>query len=237
MKKVLVVEDELNIIKKIDQYIKECFSDLEVIYIKEAGKALNYAKKNEIALFIIDIQLQDYKGTNLAMQLRELQEYKYTPIIFETGMVQEELFAYRDIKCYSFIVKPFEKDEFIIALKEALELSDKITNNIKTIRIEQKQFIFDYTITDIVYIESFGKKMVIHTKTNALGIKEDTISGYTLKRILDLIDDSNFIQCHKSFIVNKFYIEKIDKVNQNIKLKGFKVTIPIGNKYKNILWR
>lgn len=75
-------------------------------------------RENEIALFIIDIQLEDYKGTDLAKQLRGLPEYRYTPIIFETELAGEELSAYRDVKCYSFLVKPFGEKEFAEAFRE-----------------------------------------------------------------------------------------------------------------------
>ncbi|MFQ7550004.1 MAG: hypothetical protein ACLRMZ_06545 [Blautia marasmi] len=54
-----------------------------MVSFSEAGKALQYAKSNDISVFILDIQLEDYKGTSLAKQLRKLQGYKYTPIILK----------------------------------------------------------------------------------------------------------------------------------------------------------
>ena len=99
----------------------------------------------------------------------------------------------------------------------------------KTIQIEQKQFILEYVTQDIAYIEAFGKKLVIHTISRLSGITEDTISGYTLS-------GPAFVQCHKSYVVNKSHIEKIDKSERKIFLKGFTDTIPIGNKYQAELW-
>ena len=86
------------------------------------------------------------------------------------------------------------------------------------------------------YIEAFGKKLVIHTSSRLSGIKEDTISGYTLSGLLALLDDPAFVQCHKSYAVNKSHIEKIDKSGRKICLKGFTDTIPVGNKYQAELW-
>ena len=191
MGQVLLVEDNTNAVKKIVRYIDNISADLEVHSVSEAGEALQYAKANDVSLFILDIQLEDYKGTSLAKQLRELPEYKYTPIIFEQA---------------------------------------------KTIQIEQKQFILEYATQDIAYIEAFGKKLVIHTSSRLSGIKEDTISGYTLSGLLALLDDPAFVQCHKSYVVNKSHIEKIDKSERKIFLKGFTDTIPIGNKYQAELW-
>lgn len=234
--KILLVEDNLNAVKRIVEYIRRISSELEVISLAEAGEALQYADKNEISLFILDIQLADYKGTHLAGQLRALPKYKYTPIIFETAMAGEELSAYRDVKCYSFLIKPFGEEEFTTAFRDAMGLSEQMNPQDQTIRIEQKQFILEYAAADIVYVEAFGKKLVVHTNHHVLGIREDTISGYTLTGMLELLDKFSFVQCHKSFIVNTAYVEKIDKTGRKILLKGCIGEIPVGNKYQSALW-
>lgn len=236
MGKILVVEDDQNVAKRIAAYIHKISAELEVIAFAEAGEALRYAQANEIALFILDIKLEDYKGTHLAKQIRELAEYKYTPIIFETALAGEELSAYREVKCYSFLVKPFDEKEFMAAFCDALGLSERISQQGKTIQIEQKQFVLEYTVMDIVYIEAFGKKLVIHTNSRTFGRKEDTISGYTLAGMLSLLQDASFVQCHKSFIVNTAHIDRIDKTERKIFLKGTTDVIPIGSKYQAALW-
>lgn len=234
--KVLLVEDNLGAAKKIVQYINHISSEWEVVFFSEAGEALQYAKNNDIVIFILDIQLEDYKGTSLAKQIRELQEYKYTPIIFETALAGEELSAYRDVKCYSFLVKPFSEEEFATAFSDAMGLSRQMNQQTKTIQIEQKQFILEYNVPEIAYVEAFRKKLSVHTSNRMSGIKEDTISGYTLSGLMALLDDPSFVQCHKSYFVNKSYIEKIDKSGHTIYLRGFIEGIPIGSKYQSALW-
>lgn len=236
MSKILLVEDNQNAVKRIAEYIAQISAELKVISFSEAGEALRYARENEISLFILDIQLEDYKGTHLAKQIRELPEYKYTPIIFETALAGEELSAYRDVKCYSFLIKPFGKEEFTAAFCDAMGLSEQINRQGKTIRIEQKQFILEYTAADIVYIEAFGKKLVIHTNNRMSGIKEDTVSGYTLAGMMALLQGASFVQCHKSYLVNTAHIDRIDKSGRRIFLKGFTDSIPVGNKYQSMLW-
>ncbi len=236
MSKILIVEDNTATAKRLKQFIHNIDPSLESIVYSKAGEAYQFAEKETVSLFVIDIQLADYKGTNLARQLRSLPEYKYTPIIFETAVAGEELFAYRDLKCYGFLIKPFTESEFRSVFSEALGLSEQMRNPSKTIQIEQKQFILEYNINDIVYLEAFGKKIAIHTSSKSLGIKEDMISGYTLAGIYALIDDPAFVQCHKSYIINRNYIAKIDKVNRQIILRGFKQTVPVGSKYQTLIW-
>ncbi len=235
MNNVLLVEDDASIVKLIKQYISEMGEDTKIISFSKAAEALQYTKKEVIDLFILDIQLLDYKGTSLAKQIRSMPEYKYTPIIFATALAGEELIAYREIKCYCFLIKPFSKVEFKKAFSDALGLSKQITTTTKIIRIEQKQFIFEYEVKNIVYIESFGKRVVIHTRDNDAN-GGDAISGYSLAKMLELIDNPVVIQCHKSFLVNSEYIDKIDKQKRVINLKYPTAQIPIGNKYQSALW-
>lgn len=68
------------------------------------------------------------------------------------------------------------------------------------------------------------------------GRKEDTVSGYTLAGMLALLEGGPFVQCHKSYIVNRDYIDRIDKAGRKIYLKGFTEVVPVGNKYQAGLW-
>lgn len=231
MRKIMLVEDNPAAVRRMKQYIKNIDSNLEIHAFAEAGAAYRFAQKELISLFILDIQLTDYKGTSLAKQIRSLPQYKYTPIIFETVLAGEELSAYRDVKCYGFLIKPFGEEEFSQAFCDALGMSEHMEEPSKTIRIEQKQFVLEYVLGEIVFVEAFGKKLVIHTNSLRLGKKQDTISGYTLSGLLDLLGDPAFVRCHKSYLVNRKHIEKIDKANKLIFLREFDTPIPIGNKY------
>lgn len=236
MGKILIVEDDQKVAALLKQYITEIDGSREIILISRAAEAYRYAKVESLELFILDIQLLDYKGTSLAKQLRALPQYKFTPIIFASALSGEELTMYRDVKCHSFLIKPFTKNEFVKAFRDALEMSKQMTISPKTLRIEQKSFIFEYELSKIVYIESFGKRVIIHTKIDDQTLNQDTISGYSLSRLLESLSGDNFIQCHKSYIANRSYFRKIDKQEMTISLMREDIKIPIGEKYRANLW-
>ena len=78
MAKILLVEDNPAAVKRIKQFIGR-IDTLHVISVcGEAGIAYSLSQKEKFDLFILDIQLVDYKGTSLAKQLRNLPEYKYS---------------------------------------------------------------------------------------------------------------------------------------------------------------
>lgn len=236
MKKVLIVEDEQKVASLLKQYITEIDRSLETILFSRAAEAYRYAKDETVELFILDIQLLDYKGTGLAKQLRALPQYKFTPIIFASALAGEELTMYRDVKCHSFLIKPFTKNEFVKAFQDALEISNRMNIAPKTLRIEQKSFIFEYEISKIVYVESFGKRVIIHTNKDGHALNQDTISGYSLARLFESLSADNFIQCHKSYLINRNYIKKINKQDMTISLMRDDIKVPIGEKYRiNVL--
>lgn len=224
---IAIVEDDSNISDLIYQTINEIYPNIKSVVFKNAKDALNYAKVNNIDIFLLDIQLNDYKGTLLAKEIREIDKYKYIPIVFITALANEELYAYRELKTYSFLTKPFTKYELSETLKDVIEYKKHLNPVNKKLKIKQKLFIYEYDIKDILYIESFGKKLEIHLNKGC-----DIISGYSLKSILEIIDDTSFIQCHKSYIINKNYVEKIDKSKKIIYLNNSN-KIPIGKKFEH----
>ena len=232
------MEDEDATATLIRQYISELSSDHVLAIFSKASLALQYASRNNIDLFILDIQLLDYQGTTWAKQLRDMPEYHFTPILFATALAGEELAAYREIKCYAFLIKPFTKADFQRAFQEAVSMGRQIQKVRSVLRIEQKQFIFEYEIKDIFYIEAFGKKLVIHTRQNQNAEAPDSISGYSLAKLLKLVGQDRLVQCHKSYLINPDWILKIDKGTRLLQLKYCDATIPIGEKYQqNLLGR
>lgn len=199
-----------------------------------AEQALSWVKTHQIDLFILDIQLPDYRGTELGKQLRSIPEYRFIPILFTTEFAGEELFAYREIKCYDFLVKPFCEEQFCQTVNAALEMGRNLAKPPAVLRIEQKQFVFEYELENILYIESFGKQAVIHSRMESRTLS-DRISGYSLVRLMELAGSGHLLQCHKSYLINPFRISKIDKRARQLWLKDCDTAIPIGEKFQRNL--
>ena len=233
---ILLVEDEPGAVALMRRYVEKSSPEHTLTAFPKAAEALSYATERKVDLFILDIQLLDYRGTKLARQLRAMPEYRFTPILFTTELAGEELSAYREIKCYDFLVKPFTEAEFHKAFRTALAMGEQMRAAPEILRIEQKQFLFEYEIGTILYVESFGKRIVIHTAQNGGGMVADQISGYSLAKLLDMAPQNRLLQCHKSFLVNPVHISKIDKANRLLYLKGCETAVPIGEKYQKAVF-
>ncbi|WP_308588969.1 LytTR family DNA-binding domain-containing protein [uncultured Oscillibacter sp.] len=233
---ILLVEDQPEAAALLRQYMENAPGGHRLAIFPRAAEALSYAADNRVDLFILDIQLLDYRGTELARQLRAMSVYRFTPILFTTELAGEELSAYREIKCYDFLVKPFTEAEFQKTLQAALAMGAQMQAAPEILRIEQKQFLFEYEVGTIRYIESFGKRLLIHTAQTGGREVTDQISGYSLSRLLDMVPQGRLLQCHKSFLVNPAHLCKIDKANRLLYLKGCNTAVPIGEKYQKAVF-
>ena len=234
MAQILLVEDDTTASELIRQYTEALCGKHQLTTVSTATAALNWSDKHSVDLFILDIQLPDYRGTELGKQIRTMPRYRFTPILFTTELAGEELGAYREIKCYDFLVKPFTQEQFTNAISAALDMGRQMRKAVPVLRIEQKQFLFEYGLEQILYIESFGKRAVIHSISQGKELN-DQISGYSLARLLEMAGPGNLIQCHKSFLINPIYIAKTDKGSKTLWLKNCKDTITIGEKYQHNL--
>src|SRR6056297_2463906 len=120
MKSIMIIEDNIDTRKGICNIVRDIDNEIEILETGSAEKALALAKAQYIDLFIIDIELEDYSGYELAEKLRKINKYKFTQIIFITGFVDYKLDAYVKLNCYKYITKPFIKKDVIKAIQEVI---------------------------------------------------------------------------------------------------------------------
>lgn len=233
--RVLIVEDDQRIQQFLLNAIKRLNPTINILLTDSASKATIIAEDQHIDIFIVDIQLIDFKGTDFVKKIRSIHKYKFTPIVFETGIATEELYAYRELKCFYYLVKPYTEAEFCRVMVDVFAYLNYTnpTPDDATLKIEQKGFLFEYYLRDLYYIESFGKKLCLHLVRDGQ-LEEILISSYSLKRVLELVDE-RFVQVHKSFIVNRNQVEMVDWTSQTVKLRGVDVFVPIGLKFQEVL--
>lgn len=227
MGKILIVEDELDIRTGLVKMVKGINAAIEVYETGSAKEALEYVQTDEIHAFFLDIQLEDYSGFELAKQIRELEKHKFTPIIFITAVHTREFEAFKNIHSYDYIIKPFSEDEVKKVFEDVINYGIRKPNEIPIIKIKDRGFTYIVNQEDIIYIEVKNRRLIIKTMH-----EEAEVTTFTLKKLLKELTEK-FIQCHKSFIVNKQYIRKIDFINNELYVQKYIDSIPIGRKYKD----
>lgn len=225
MANVMIVEDEVNIALGLEAIIKSINRNIEVTITGYAKEALEAANSSIYELFLLDIQLNDYSGFELAKEIRNIDKYKLTPIVFITAIPTKEILAFKQIHCYDYIVKPFTEKEVIEVLSTVINYGIKEDS----INFNLKNFIYRVKYDDIRYFEAVQRKIRVVTDK-----EQFELSHYTLNKLQDELTN-DFIRCHKGYIVNIKYISSVDKVNYCINLEERDEKIPIGRKYKDTL--
>ena len=230
MKSILIVGDcniQANIMKEM---IIQVIPNVVIYIATDYDYALNISKKHKINLFFLDTILKKRAGIKLAQRLRDYEEYSLTWIVFVSACSQDMLKAFKEVNCYDFIIKPFEKNKIQnIAIKLLGCQGSKLVNKIyysfdtaenKKVKIKKE---------DIYFIATENRKCIIHTK-----IGQYVTQKKSLDTVISEIRMENLIRSHKSFAVNVHKIGKTEKKfsYSEIVFEGYEERALLGRKFK-----
>lgn len=187
-----------------------------------ATKLLEYANKNYIDVLILDINFKsDYSGLELAKKIREKNRNLY--LIFFTAHLEYALVAYK-LKTFDYLPKPVTPERLEETVLRIFEDIKEGSNKTKFINLGTSKILLKEN--DVQYIKKDGMKLMYYTPTKTY----ETYSS--LSKVQNDLP-SNFIRCHKSYIVNVNNITNIES-NNTIMFNSNHYCC-IGPKYKNNL--
>ena len=92
-----------------------------VMEASDGDEALKIAQENKFDLIITDINMPNMDGITLVEKLRELADYKFTPILMLTTESQESKRAQgKKAGATGWIVKPFNPDQLLNVIENVL---------------------------------------------------------------------------------------------------------------------
>ncbi|HHT29605.1 MULTISPECIES: LytR/AlgR family response regulator transcription factor [Petrimonas] len=220
-----IVDDEPLALELLDSYVQK------TPFLKLTGKfssaiqAMNNMSGERVDVIFLDIQMPEVSGMEFARFID-----KDTRIIFTTAFSEYALDGYR-VNALDYLLKPFSYTEFLSASKRALEWFE-----IKAASVEKGEAgvtgIFvrsDYKLVHVLFDEILlieGLKDYVKIYTNK--DQRPILTLMSMKSMEDELPQSRFIRVHRSFIVHR---NKIDRVEKNRIIIG-KHEIPIGETYR-----
>ena len=231
MKTILVLEDNDNNREMLLKIIADLDMKIDLKETSNQKDALDVAMKYNVDLFLVDIILDssipgDVSGMTFAENIRMVQKYKYTPIIFVTALEDPGLHAYSDIHCYYYIEKPFDPVNASKMILEALKVPKEKADD-HNVYFRKDGILYKKNISDIVYIENSRSGLVIYCTNGNL-----KLSYRPNKLLMNDLHSGKFLRCNRYNIVNTDYIEEIDTVNRYIKMKNAGELLEIGIAFK-----
>lgn len=227
MRKIMIIEDEIEISSKLESMALEVNPHIEVLKARSRDEVLDLLCFHEIDAFFIDIQLLDYNGLELAKALRLEKKYQFVPMVFITAVPTRELEAFRQVHSYEYILKPFSRMEVLKVFKEILlDYFGEDTDD-TYVTLEYKSYNHNLLVKDILFVEIINRRIHIETKDGTI---EYIIMP--LKKFHDKLPD-HFIRIHQSFIINSKYVESYSLTRYRLRLKTYDNELPIGRSYVN----
>ena len=193
-------------------------------------KAIEYLQNNKIDLIFLDIEMPNLSGMDFLRTL-EIQ-----PMVIFTTAYSEFAVDSFEFNVVDYLLKPIEFNRFVKSANRALKqynlLQPEETGDLSAgakdketepyILVKSGTKIHKIPKDEITHIQSDSNYVYFFTHT------ERVISVFTMKEVLDLIDDTSFIRIHKSYIINLSQIELIEKHQVTIRQNK----IPIGYSYR-----
>ncbi len=132
-KKILIIDDEKDILESVKAGLEESNEDLEVIGIENGKKCLDYLTSSEEKpdLIVLDIMMPGIDGWQLLNRIKENNNLKNIPIVFLTAKDDEFTVTFAKSQAEDFIEKPFDIDDLKKRLFNILNKYDKNYMSIK----------------------------------------------------------------------------------------------------------
>src|SRR3990172_9848805 len=119
-KKILIVDDERDIVKALT--LRLGVSGYQVVAAYDGVQGVFLAYKEKPDLILLDIRMPAGDGFSVAEKLKQSSRTTRIPIIFLTGSPEEEAVEKAlALGARFYIKKPYDPEELLDAIKRALE--------------------------------------------------------------------------------------------------------------------
>lgn len=206
-----VINDTI-LIENLDFKIEGIFNN--------AQKMLNYLETtNEVkGIYFLDVDLKDeINGIQLAAKIRKKDPDGFIIFITTHGELSYLTFNYK-VEALDYIMK----DDYLNVSNKIRECLIYINEKIQLKSKERKNFLVK--INDRSISIDFDKIIFFETTSRLHRIKlhatNRTVTFYgSMKDVLGKLDN-RFIQCHRSYIINKNYIKEINNKDRIITMEN-----------------
>jgi two-component system, LytTR family, response regulator len=225
--KCLIIDDEFLARQLLEGYIQKVPYLETTALCESAFEAIEVLQYQKIDLMFLDVNMPELNGINFIRTLKHKPE-----VIITTAYSEHALEGYQ-LDVIEYLLKPIYFERFLQAVNKAKDLIDlkmkamqpAKTNASPIAGMEGNSFfiktgpqkIARLNLADILYIESLHEYIRIHLKDESYTIY------HSLKSLLDILPAEQFIQVHRSFIINFNRITAVD--GNTIKVEDIELSV------------
>ncbi len=221
--KCIVVDDEPLAIEVLKSHIQKVDSLEIVSTCSDAIEAFDFLSKNQVDLMFLDIHMPEMKGTELVKTLQNPPS-----VVFTTAHREYAIESY-NLNVLDYLLKPISFDRFLQSIEKynqqqiISEVSVRKNNsNEEHIYLREKNVIHKIPVSEVVYVESFGDNLKLHTAQREIN------SRCTISSLEKALPETDFIRIHRSYLVA---IDEITSFSPVMVWIG-DTQLPIGTSYR-----
>lgn len=105
---ILIVDDRLDGLIALEAVLN--LPNVNLIRAQSGAEALALLGRYDFGVILLDVQMPEMDGFEAARRIREIEQYRHTPIIFVTAINKDDMHIYRgyEVGAVDYIFKPFE---------------------------------------------------------------------------------------------------------------------------------
>lgn len=221
MLKCIIIDDEEPARLLLNDYCSK-IEDFEVVGMyKSALKAYPILENGDIDILLLDINMPDISGIDF------LKTLPHPPKVILTTAYREYAVEGFNLEVVDYLLKPIELFRFLKAINKVKQflIASKTPENLTgNIQLKSNKKLYKIDLKDIVFIKSHSEYLMYHTQSHG----KIMVYG-TMKSATHILPASHFLRIHRSYIVNRSFIQYME--GNHIVLKE-KIQLPLGESYK-----
>ncbi|MFM2267114.1 MAG: hypothetical protein RL757_555 [Bacteroidota bacterium] len=232
--KCLIVDDEPIARQIVRSYVQQLNFLTVAGECGDAMETINFLNQNTVDILFLDINMPVLNGLSLLKTLAEPPK-----VILTTAYKDYALDAF-ELRVSDYLLKPFSFERFFKAIQKVQsELAENgktttiaaetpqnapppVSDDFEGVFIKVGKTIFRFAYSEILFCESQ------HNYTRIVTLNDDIRTYQTLTQVEEQLPASLFLRTHRSFLVGKQQIKKID--GNRIFIGNHE--IPIGANYR-----
>lgn len=201
----MIVDDEPLAVQLLESYVRKTPGLQLVASFTDSISAINAIKEQKPHLVLLDIQMPNVDGMELAQSLPEESR-----VVFTTAF-KEYAFESYQVNAVDFLLKPIRYNLFLAAVEKVrkqfatMPVEEAKTSNSAFLRIDGdwQNISFD----SIVLVNSIRDYVAFYLE----GQSQPLITHLTMKAVEEMLPRDRFLRVHRSYIVAVDKIRKIDR--------------------------
>lgn len=212
--KIVVCDDSMEDLAEIGKLLEKYEENnaglkFEVAQFNDSSALYQRIQEERLGdIYILDMIMSDKTGIDIGSLIRNTE--KGSVIIYITSSDDYALEAY-GVRAVRYLLKPIREELFFEALDYAVSDAVKVIKDAEY-EVKTKEGIVSVPYSRIEYIENYSRILNIWM-TDGKTIKSIFIRKSFDDEVKEISRDKNFMQVHKSFLVNWNYVDRLTSGN------------------------